>query len=581
MSGLEVVLRVTSPWALKAVIDYVFSDATAPAWLQQIAWTIAVPFDVQPRVGLLIAVVSLGMIGHLAHQGVLLNHTRMHAALGVRITRDLRNHLFGHLQCLAVGHHARMPAGVAVYRLSTDASCLEQLVLRAALPTVTSLVTLVTMFVVVLTIDRVLALVSLAVVPGLWLSLRAHSRRVRGKAAEVKALESRVIERAQQSLATIRLVKSFAREDYERRRFSGVSRAATHARVELTAREAGFSFRVGLLTAAGTSLVLVAGGSLVVQGRITAGTLLLVLAYLGFIYGPLTTISSSSAVLRDAVASAERVRQVLSMAAEPLDRPDAARLPRLTGSVTFDDVAFGYDASQPVLQGVSFEVQPGEFVAIVGPTGGGKTTLAGLLTGLYEPTSGRMLVDGIDTRQCSLRDLRHQIAVVLQDALLVSGSVRDNLRYGRLDASDAEVERAAVDACADEFIAQMPGGYDTDLGPGNGLSGGQRQRLSIARAFLKDAPILVLDEPTSALDAVSEAQFVNALSRLRRGRTTFVIAHRLSTVRGADRILLLDAGRIVASGTHEELLRTSPLYARLAGRFTDTTTTDRSRSRIA
>jgi ABC-type multidrug transport system fused ATPase/permease subunit len=578
----EIFLRVTSPWALKAAVDYVFTPGPAPPWLLTLSDPATQWLGVDARIGLLVTVVAIGMAGHVAHQLTLLMHTRRHAELGIRITRDLRNHLFGHLQCLALGHHARMPAGDAAYRLSNDAVCLEQLVLRVALPTLTSTVTLVTMFLVLLSINPLLSLVSLAVVPGLWLSLRVHTRRVNGEASRVKALESRVIARAQESLATIRLVKTFARESFERKRFNSAVRHATTARAELTHREAGFSFIVGLLTATGTSLVLVVGGMLVVNGTITAGTLLLVLAYLAFINGPLTAISNATAVARDALASAHRIRAMLDVAAEPLEDADVPALPRIKGTVRFEHVSFGYEAERPVLQDVSFSVTAGELIAIVGPSGGGKTTLASLLTRLYEPTEGRILVDDLDIGRCSLRSIREQVAVVSQDALLLSGTVRDNLRYGRLDASDVEVERAARDAYAHEFIKCLPHGYDTDLGQSaGGLSGGQRQRLSIARAFLKDAPILVLDEPTSALDALSETRFVEALNRLRRGRTTFVIAHRLSTVRDANRIFVLDDGCLVAAGTHEQLLRSSSLYAALAGNFTDAGAHSSAASRIA
>jgi ATP-binding cassette subfamily B protein len=570
VSGAEVVLRVALPWALKAVVDHVFGGTPAPAWLQNAAAALAAQSHHEPRVALLLTIVALGLAAHLAHQLIMLAQSRINGGLSQRFTRDMRRALFVHLQRLALNEHATRPAGDTVYRLTADAGWLDQLVLRAIVPALFSCITLIVMLAVLVGISLPLALVSLSVVPGLFLSLRLHGRQVRGEVDRVKSLESRVMERAHETFATIRLVKSFGRETYERKRFSGVSRVATSARVGLRRHESRFSFVVGALTAAGTSLVLAVGGGLVLRGTISAGTLLLVLAYLGFIYGPLTALSQSTSVIRDAVASARRVRDVFASEPEPIDLVDAPTLPPLKGGVQFQNVSFAYDAGRDVVRSVSFTIAPGELVAIVGPSGSGRTTLASLIPRLNEPTRGRILLDGIDNKTCSLKSLREQVSVVLQEAILMSGTVRDNLRYGRLSATDQEIEDAARAANADEFISELPDGYDTDLGAnGARLSGGQRQRLNIARAILKDAPILILDEPTSALDAVSEARFVDALERLRRDRTTFVIAHRLSTVKGADRILVMEAGALIASGTHADLLANCPLYAKLAGDFTD------------
>jgi ABC-type multidrug transport system fused ATPase/permease subunit len=569
LSAAEIAMRVTAPWALAGTVDYVFAGQTPPAWLSAPTNTVAQLTGSSPRVALLLGIGSLGLVAHLTHQAVMWCHSRLYAVLAQRLTADLRTDLFSHLQCLALAEHVKMPAADAVYRLSADATCVEQLVFRAAIPALASALTLIAMFSVLVGIHPWLAVISLAVVPGLWLSLRIHARRVRGEAARIRELESRAFAHAQESLSMIRLVKTFAREAHERDRFSAATSRASGQRVALNRQEAGFSFTVGALTSVGTTLVLVAGGAMVIEGAISAGTLLLVLTYVGFVYGPLTAISHASAIVREALASTDRVRAVFEIAPEPVFAVSRAT-PRVRGHVCFDAVSFAYSADHPVLHDVTFEIEAGEFVAIVGPSGGGKTTITSLLTRLYEPSRGRIVIDGIDASAYALRHLREQIAMVGQDAVLLSGSVRDNLRYGRLTASDEEIGQAARDAYAHEFIERLPDGYETNLGTaGARLSGGQRQRISIARAFLKNAPILVLDEPTSALDTLSERRFVHALDRLRHGRTTIVIAHRLSTVRRADRIFVIGDGRLVAVGTHEELIASNALYARLAGEFAD------------
>jgi ATP-binding cassette subfamily B protein/subfamily B ATP-binding cassette protein MsbA len=436
-------------------------------------------------------------------------------------------------------------------------------------PMVFSALTLGVMFVILVRLDAVLAIASLMIVPLLYFGLRFYMARTRPRAERARQLESAVVERLYESLAAIRLVKTFAREEHELDRFSGVAHAAIRERLAVTDRESWFGFLVAGLVAAGTATVLAIGAAHVLDGRLTIGTLLMIVAYLGFVYGPLSAIATTAGSLQTALASARRVRDVLSLPREAHADPAALEPGRLRGHVSFEHVSFAYETGRPVLQDVSFTATPGETIALVGLSGAGKSTLVSLLGRLYEPTEGRVLVDGVDIRQIALRSLREQVAVVLQESLLFSGTVADNIRYGRLDASDHEVALAARAAHAHEFIAEMAEGFATALGEsGAGLSGGQRQRISIARAFLKDAPILILDEPTASLDTVAEQAVLAALKDLRRGRTTFVIAHRLSTVRDADRILVLDHGRVVDEGTHEALRRSSVLYRRLCAQFT-------------
>ena len=304
------------------------------------------------------------------------------------------------------------------------------------------------------------------------------------------------------------------------------------------------------------------------RGQMTIGDLTIVIAYLGAVYGPLSTIAHAAGQLPGAVAGAKRVRAMFALLPETVEAPDALDAANVKGAIRFENVGFTWTDGTPVLHDITFAANPGEMIALVGLTGAGKTTLVSLIPRFYDPTGGRVLVDGVDVRQYRIRSLRERAAIVLQDPVLLSGTISDNLRYGRLDATAAELEEAARAAGAHEFIVRLTNGYETEIaGAGGGLSGGERQRLSVARAILKNAPILILDEPTSSLDAISEEIVFRALRRLRAGRTMIVIAHRLSTVRDADRILVLDGGSIAAQGRHDDLLKNCVLYRQMCARL--------------
>jgi ATP-binding cassette subfamily B protein/subfamily B ATP-binding cassette protein MsbA len=561
VSLAEVGLGALQPWTLKLVVDNVLSGKPMPGWLA----TITGPFGTH-MAALLGAILLGGLILQMTNEAVSMFHTQVMVDTGQRMVYDLRARLFAHLQALDMRHHTSVSAGDAVYRIDADAYCIDNLVMKGLFPLGSAALTLVVMLAILITLDPVLALLALCVVPFLYWVLRVYTGPLGERAERVKELESTLAERLYEKFAAIRVVKSFAREPHEHERFGARATEAMDERIRLTWQESLFSVGITGVTMAGTALVLWVGGLHVLRGELTVGSLLVVIAYLGSVYGPLSAIAHTAGSLQEAFASTRRVRKTLALVPEFVEADSQGRLnpARIRGHIVFDHVTFGYDGHVPVLQDVSFEAKPGEMVALVGLTGAGKTTAVSMIPRFYDPSSGRVLIDGHDVREYQLRSLRERIALVLQDPVLFRGTIAENIRYGRLDASNDEVRRAAIAAHADEFVSRLDLAYETEVGEsGAGLSGGERQRLSIARAVLKDAPILILDEPTSSLDAISEEIVFNALRRLRTGRTTIVIAHRLSTIRDADRILVLDRGRVCASGRHDEILESSELYRRM------------------
>ena len=562
----EVGLGALQPWPLTIVIDYVLDHQKNPLpepfghWLMATAggsWLV-----------LLVVFVVAGVLLQTANQFVSAYGTQVQVDAGQRMVYDLRYRLFQHLQALGLHHHITTSTGDAVYRVDVDAYAIENLVISGLFPLATSIITLVVMFVVLVKMDVTVALLSLTVVPFLFLCLRYYASTMVDREERVKELESKLIQRLYESFSAIRLVKSFAREPYETERYSNAGNKTMDARIALTWKQSMFSVVVTTITILGTALVLIVGGLHVMEGRLTVGRLYLVISYLGAVYGPLSAIAHTTGQLQGALAGSRRVRAMFALHPETEDAADAVDATDVKGDIRFEDVGFTYPSGAQVLHDIAFSAAPGQMVALVGLTGAGKTTLVSLIPRFFDASAGRVLIDGVDVRQFRVRSLREKIAIVLQDPVLFAGTIAENLRYGRLDATPGEIEEAARAAHAHEFIARLPKGYDTEIAEaGGGLSGGERQRLSVARAILKNAPILILDEPTSSLDAISEEIVFAALRRLRAGRTTIVIAHRLSTVRDADRILVLDGGKIAAQGRHDELLKSSQLYRRMCARL--------------
>lgn len=564
LSLLEIGLGVLQPWPYAIVIDHVllhhpFRPSIQP-WVDRMTSANAITF--------LVMVVVAGVVLQIVNQFASMFHTQVQVDTGQRMVYDLRFKLFEHLQALGLHHHITTNTGDAVYRLETDAYSIENLVMSGMFPLASSFITLAVMFVILARLDPTIALLSLIVVPFLYACLRYYTTTLVMRTERVKELESKLVERLYEVFAAMRLVKSFAREPYEARRFSRTGDEVMKARISITWQESLFSVVVSAIVILGTALILIVGGRHVLRGQMTIGQLTVVLAYLGMVYGPLSAIAHTTGQLQGALAGAKRVRAIFEMLPETIDVPGAVDATDLKGDIHFEDVGFKYPDGTEVLRDITFEAKPGEMIALVGLTGAGKTTLVSLIPRFYNASSGRVLVDGVDVQKYRVRSLRDRIAIVLQEPMLFQGTIGDNLRYGRLDATPQDIEDAARAAHAHDFISRLSKQYDTEIAEaGGGLSGGERQRLSVARAIIKNAPILILDEPTSSLDAISEEIVFAALRRLRAGRTTIVIAHRLSTVRDADRILVLDGGRIVSQGRHDELLKTSQLYRRMCARL--------------
>jgi ATP-binding cassette subfamily B protein/subfamily B ATP-binding cassette protein MsbA len=541
-------LELAKPWPLKVVVDNVLGG-------RPLGWTWLRAADPP----LLLAAACLALVLVYALLGALsVTSNWATIAVGQRMVNDFRSELYAHLQRLSLAFHSRREVGDLLYRLTADTFAIQTLTMNGFFPILTSVVLLGGMLVVMLRLDWQLTLIALAVVPLLLATIVRLSRRITRLATEARVKESALWGVAQRTMGAIRVIQAFTTEEAEHRRFVATSSDSLAANLRLYTFQTGYSAFVNVLIAAGTAVALWFGAMHVLAGTLTVGEVLVFTAYLASLYAPINTLTQTYGMIQGARVGAERVFEILETTPDLPDGRRALARGDVRGAVRFEGVCFGYDPSRRVLQGVSFSARPGELIAVVGATGAGKTTLVSLIPRFYDPIEGRVLLDGVDVREFRLRALRQQVAMVLQPPLVFPATVRENIAYGSPQASAARIREAAEAAQLGDMS------LDAMVGEGGAtLSAGEQLRVTIARALLRDAPILILDEPTSALDANTEARVMAALTRLINGRTTFVIAHRLSTVRRADAILVLHDGRIVEQGRFQELVARGGYFAAL------------------
>jgi ATP-binding cassette subfamily B protein len=553
---LSIPLALLTPLPLRLAVDQVLGARPLPELLE-----VLLPAGARSGAALLAVAVALAVALAVLSQFQSVAASLLSTYTSEKLVLGFRAQLFGHAQRLSLSFHDSRGTSDSTYRIQYDATALPSIAVESVIPLITAAGTVAGMIYLTIQIDWQLALVALTVAPILFLTSWAYRPRLRSQSRAVKKLESSALAVVQEVLTALRVVKAFGQEDRERERLVRCSREGMRARLRLLLIEGGFGSVISLTTAVGAAAVLFLGTRHVQSGVLTLGQLLQVMVYLTQLYAPLKTLSRKATSLQSHLASAERAFALLDEAADVAERPNARPLVRAAGAVACRHVTFAYGADPPVLRDIAFEVGPGARVGIAGMTGAGKTTLVNLLTRFFDPTEGHILLDGVDLRDYRLADLRNQFAIVLQDSVLFSTSIAENIAYARPGASEEEIIQAAQAANAHDFIVRLPQGYQTPVGErGMRLSGGERQRLAIARAFLKDAPLLILDEPTSSVDIRTESMILQAMERLMRGRTTFLIAHRLSTLEHCDLLLRIERGGLIetttlVAGTAREMAR--------------------------
>ena len=557
LTVLAAVFGLAEPWPLAVILNDVLHETEPTGIVRTI-------FGEDPTTWVvLVSMVSARfLLIVLGNAVTVLNHY-LGAKTEQNMVLDLRGDLFAHAQRLSFTFHDRRQTGALMSQINLQASAVGTIVMVIP-PIAEALLTLIGMLVISLLIDWQISLVALIILPLLFWSFNVYGRRIVPRLQRVQKLEWDSLSIVNEAMTMLRVIVSFGREDHEHRRFREQGQTAVDERVKLTVSQSMYTLGVQTASAFGISIVMGLGAWHVIEGKISIGELIVLITYITSVYQPLEQISSTVGTIHEQLVQFDSSLKLLDTKPVVTEKPGALEIGRARGRMTARGVGFAYPGRARTLEDISFDALPGERVAIVGRTGAGKSTLMSLLVRFYDPRRGRIELDGTDIRDLTLHSLRDQISIVLQEPLLFSGTIGENIGYGKLGAGEEEIAAAARAANADEFIRNLPEGYETELGErGAQLSGGERQRLCVARAFLKDAPILILDEPTSSIDSKTEAVVLDSLDTLMEGRTSFTIAHRLSTVRHADQILVIDAGRIVERGTHEQLLAAGGPYTQL------------------
>ncbi len=558
---VEIAMSLAAPWPLKLVLDDALGHHRLPDWAEWAHTGLGISHHTMGvAVFAALATLAIAVVGAIATY--IDNYYT--TSIGQWVANDLRVRIYAHLHRLSLGYYDTTKTGTLMSTITGDVATVQGFASSSTLGIIVDVVTIFFMVGLMFWLDWDFTLIAVGVTPFLLLFVVRFKKAVKVATRDVRVKQSEVLAVVQEGLGSVRAVKAFGREDLEVGHMEKASQAAVDAALKARRVKSMLSPVVGVVVAVCTAIVLWKGTALIVAGTMTAGALTVYLAYLNKFFKPVKDLAGMTSAIAQTTVALERIQTILSADDIIPERADAADMPSVRGEITFDHVAFGYAKEAPVLTDVSFTIKPGQVVGVVGPTGSGKSTVVSLLPRFYDPTAGRVLIDGIDISICRLSSVRSQIGFVLQETVLFRGSIRENIAYGRPGASDEEVVAAAKLANAHEFIQRMPHGYDSPVGErGDTLSGGQRQRIGIARAVIRNSPIMILDEPTAALDTESEQLVIEGLQQLMKGRTVIMIAHRLSTIRDADKIIVLKDGVVAEEGTNDELIARGGVYAEL------------------